>query len=196
MAHQLEVEGKYRAADVVDGLMLRCAQQQPAQQQQGGESMPAMPAQPTAADQKIRNIMNEVRKLGDAQKNMLEDLQADITDLKAIKSTVSRGARDFWKFRRWKSSGAYAAAQQGGQGTNMAQFGLRAAPAPQMRNSSSDGRTAQVQSPAPAARGGQQQTWMPDDEVEEFFQWLEQEQLRKSQGGNMFPNMNLPFQIG
>jgi hypothetical protein len=133
----------------------------------------------------------EIEKLTAQQAAMVKAVESDIKELKDMRGVIGRGAKDFWRFRRSKYQNKNQPAQQ--QVTDMNAFGLRATPAPQLRNSQTapQGRIAPVQN-----------TPMPNmayanDEVEEFFQWLEAEQASKMQQNNgMGMNMNLPFNIG
>lgn len=181
IANQLDSMGQYAQADAVDNMRMAQAA--------------AMPEAFGASYDKAAAAAQEVQKLTAQQASMLKQVDSDIKSLKDMRNTIARGARDFWRFRRSKYQGPPQAQLQ--QSTDMNAFGLRSAPAPQMRQSQTEiapnipaspvGRTAPVQSVAPFT-----------DEVEEFFQWLEAEQARKmQQGGGMFGgNMNLPFQIG
>ena len=152
---------------------------------------------------KASAIAQEVQKLTTQQASMMKNVDADIKALKEMRNTIARGAQDFWRFRRSKYQGPQQPTQQT---TNMNAFGLRGVPAPQMRKSQTEvaprnTNTPLATTPPPNAPAGivvPTQSVAPfNDEVEEFFQWLEAEQARKMQQGNMFGgNMNLPFQIG
>lgn len=189
LANKLDKAGAYAQADVVDNVRMAQAV--------------SMPEAFGASYDKASAAAQEVQKLTTNQASMIKNVDADIKALKEMRNTISRGARDFWRFRRSKYQGAQQPTQQT---TDMNAFGLRAAPAPQMRKSQTEVPPRTTNAPptttapnAPAGRSAPAQSVAPfNDEVEEFFQWLEAEQARKmQQGGGMFGgNMNLPFQIG
>ncbi len=187
LAEKLDEIGAYAQADIVDNVRMAQAV--------------SMPEAFGVSYDKASAAAQEVQKLTTQQASMIKSVDADIKALKEIRNTISRGARDFWRFRRSKYQQPQQPAQQT---TDMNAFGLRGAPAPQMRKSQNEVAPRMPVSTTPAtatpvARTTPAQSVEPfNDEVEEFFQWLEAEQARKmQQGGGMFGgNMNLPFQIG
>lgn len=190
LADRLDKAGAFAQADVVDNVRMAQAVSMP-------EAFGVSYDRASAAAQ-------EVQKLTTQQASMIKNVDTDIKALKEMRNTIARGARDFWRFRRSKYQGPQQPVQQT---TDMNAFGLRGAPAPQMRKSQVEVEPRRTNSPAtttqpasaPIGRAAPAQSVAPfNDEVEEFFQWLEAEQARKmQQGGGMFGgNMNLPFQIG
>jgi hypothetical protein len=192
LADNLDKAGKYTQADVIDNIRMAQAVSMP---ETFGQSY-----------DKAAAAAQEVQKLTTQQASMIKSVDADIKSLKEMHNTIARGARDFWRFRRSKYQGSPQVQQQ--PVTDMNAFGLRGVPAPQQtRRSQIEVAPRSTNAPAnvpgtyaPAGRMAPAQSVAPyNDEVEEFFQWLEAEQARKmQQGGGMLGggNMNLPFQIG
>jgi len=189
LADKLDKAGQYKHADAIDNVRLAQAV--------------SMPEAFGPSHDKSSTAAQEVQKLTTQQNSLIKSVDADIKSLKEMSNTIARGARDFWRFRRSKYQGPQQPVQQT---TDMNAFGLRGVPAPQMRKSQTEVAPRSTNAPAtvpgpvmPAGRTTPAQLIAPfNDEVEEFFQWLEEEQARKrQQGGGMFGgNMNLPFQIG
>jgi len=191
LADKLDKAGQYKQADAIDNVRLAQAV--------------SMPEAFGPSYDKSAAAAQEVQKLTTQQASLIKSVDTDIKSLKEMRNTIARGARDFWRFRRSKYQGPQQPAQQ--QTTDMNAFGLRGVPAPQMRKSQTEVAPRSTNAPAtipgpsaPTGRIAPAQSVAPfNDEVEEFFQWLEAEQARKmQQGGGMFGggNMNLPFQIG
>lgn len=170
LANQLDKAGRHEHADTVDNIRIAQAL--------------TMPVAEGVSYNKAVAVTQEVEKLAAQQASMFKNVESELTELKNMRGIITKGARDFWRFRRSK----YQQKSPTTQTTNLGDFGLRGIPAPQMRKSQAQPplRTSPAQSVAPFT-----------DEVEEFFQWLEAEQVRKMQQNNgMGANMNLPFQIG
>lgn len=188
LANQLDKAGQYEQADIIDNVRIAQAV--------------SMPEAFGVSYDKASSAAQEVQKLTTQQASLIKNVDSDIKMLKEMRGTIARGARDFWRFRRSKYQGPQQPVQQ--QVTDMNAFGLRGVPAPQMRKSQIEVAPRSTTAPptvpnTPVGRTAPAQSVAPfNDEVEEFFQWLEAEQARKmQQGGGMFGgNMNLPFQIG
>lgn len=191
LANKLDKAGEYAQADIIDNVRMAQAV--------------SMPEAFGPSYDKAAAAAQEVQKLTTQHASLIKNVDADIKSLKEMRGTIARGAKDFWRFRRSKYQGPQQPVQQQPI-TDMNAFGLRGVPAPQLRKSQTEvaprSTNAPATVPAPAAPVGRTapvQSVAPfNDEVEEFFQWLEAEQARKmQQGGGMFGgNMNLPFQIG
>lgn len=194
IANKLDQSGAWSEADAVDNV--RVAQV-------------SMPEANGAGWDKASAAAQEVQKLSAQQASMMKAIESDIKELKDMRGTIAKGARDFWRFRRSKYQLRQPVPQQQ-QLTDMNAFGLRGVPSPQMRKSQTEVIPRSTNAPAaqppaagaPVGRTAPEQFVAPyTDEVEEFFQWLEAEQARKMQQGNMGMgmmggNMNLPFSIG
>lgn len=173
IANKLDANGHHRYADAVDNL--RTAQAL------------TMPESLGASYDKASSAALEVQKLAAQQASMLKATEADLKDLKDMRNNITKGARDFWRFRRSRYQSVNQVPQQ--PRTDLNAFGLRGAPAPQMRNS----QNAQEQRVNPSETAPIAPL---TDEVEAFFKWLETEQAQKLQQQNNGAGMNLPFQIG